>query len=463
MNQRLSLALAAASLLLAAALAPGHGAATPSGPPPPPERYTLDNELSVVLDPLPRRHTVAVVVSVEAGHRDQPPGWTGLAHLTEHLLFEGTEAAPGDYITRLERLGVSAINGETSRDWTRYYEVVPSARLERTLWLEAERFAHGLDGLEEENVDRQRQVLDRERELRDFGREQVWELVNSILYPAGHPYANAREVRDDVHAAHLAQVRWFAQRYYQPDRMTLALSGGFDADEARAWIERYFGPLRRGPIEAAPRPRPPAPISIGVERRVLAEAPRSDDLLCAIYPTPAWGAEGDAELDLIARELDARLSRRLLNGGDSLDVFVTQHSGHLASSFRACVEVRRRSGTLAPLQALDAEIANLRTHGIDEARVASLREQWVRREVLQHESSLARALRFAQRPPAFDGERVDLPASLARYRSVDAEGVLATIRRWLPQDSRLVVSIAGRLDAPREGRIVSDVDVQRVQ
>jgi hypothetical protein len=73
---------------------------------------------------------------------------------------------------------------------------------------------------------------------------------------------------------------------------------------------------------------------------------------------------------------------------------------------------------------------------------------------------LTRALRNASRPPAFPGGVYDLTANLARYDAVTASGVREAARRWLPRDERLVVSIAGRHEAPAEGRIVSDVLVR---
>lgn len=426
-----------------------------------PIRYSLPNGLSVVLDPLPGHSTAAVVVSVAAGRRDQPQGWTGLAHLTEHLLFEGTPAAPGETVARLERLGASAVNGETGSDWTRYYEVVPAAQLETVLWLEAERFAHGLDGLDEEGVNAQRRVVDRERAMRDMGREPLWDLVSSILYPSGHPYGRSRELTDDVHAVRLANVRWFFQRHYAPDRLTLSLSGAFEPDRARAWIERYFGPLRRGGVEAPPAFERPPTIVFEGERRVLAEARRSDDALYVLWPTPPWGAAGDAELDFLARELDHRLEETLVRSGRALRVRVRQGSGVLASSFSVWIEVPRHSGTLEPLNALDRELRALRREALSAASIQAWRESLLEDELLGMESALTRAKANARRVPSFPDGVYDLGSNLARYSAVTAEGVHETTNRWLPMTRRLVVSIASRHEAPAEGRIVSDMVVPR--
>src|SRR5687767_10429267 len=73
---------------------------------PDPERYRLENGLEVVLDPIEGRREVTVFVSYRVGMRVQPPGWTGLAHLVEHLMFEGSLHVPEDaFIPALERAG----------------------------------------------------------------------------------------------------------------------------------------------------------------------------------------------------------------------------------------------------------------------------------------------------------------------------------------------------------------------
>lgn len=422
-----------------------------------PIRYTLDNGLDVVLDPIPGRSTVAVVVCVDAGRRDQPDGWTGLAHLTEHLLFQGTPAAPGETVTRLERLGASEINGETGDDFTRYYEVVPAARLEETLWLEAERFAHGLDGLTEGGVDSQRRVLDRERAQRDFGRQDVWELVSEILYPEGHPYSRSREEASDVHAVHLAQARWFFQRFYGPDMLTVSISGGFDPNAARGWIERYFGPLRRASL-ARPAPwRVQPEVDLEGERRVVAEARRSTDALYVLWPSPPWGAREDAALDLVASHLEQRLTERLVREGDAIGVDVSQRSHALTSSFAVWITVPRRSGTLAPLQALDEELRRLRREGIDEATARRLARGWRSEELRTMDASLVRARRHALVLPAFEGGRYELRANLRRYEAVTASDVQRAAIQYLHLRRRLVVSLSGRSDAPPEGRVVRDI------
>ncbi|MGI9190178.1 MAG: M16 family metallopeptidase, partial [Longimicrobiaceae bacterium] len=112
-------------------LAPAAGALrTPS------RTAVLDNGLRVVVHEDRAAPVVAVHVMYGVGSRDERPGRTGLAHLLEHLLFEGTAHCPkGEFDKLLERVGGSN-NGSTWLDRTNYYEVVPTHAVELALWLE---------------------------------------------------------------------------------------------------------------------------------------------------------------------------------------------------------------------------------------------------------------------------------------------------------------------------------------
>ncbi|HEX8830207.1 MAG TPA: insulinase family protein, partial [Longimicrobium sp.] len=134
---------------------------------------------------------VAVHLMYRAGSRDERPGRTGLAHLLEHLMFEGSEHAPkGDFDDLLERVG-GTNNGSTWLDRTNYYETVPSHAVELPLWLERDRMAFFLRTLTQETLEVQRGVVINERrqtyENRPYGLAD--ERLHELLVPAGHPYS----------------------------------------------------------------------------------------------------------------------------------------------------------------------------------------------------------------------------------------------------------------------------------
>src|SRR5690606_4409375 len=58
--------------------------------------YTLDNGLDVVLEVDRRQPLVAVVMTYDVGLRDGPPARRQLAHVVEHLMFEGSRHVSRD-------------------------------------------------------------------------------------------------------------------------------------------------------------------------------------------------------------------------------------------------------------------------------------------------------------------------------------------------------------------------------
>ncbi len=93
------------------------------------------------------------------------------------------------------------------------------------------------------------------------------ERLQAGLYPPEHPYHHSTiGSMEDLDAASLEDVAAFFRTYYAPNNAVLAVVGDFEPAEARAWIERYFGPL-------APNPAIPAlgdlslPLTLGGEVR----------------------------------------------------------------------------------------------------------------------------------------------------------------------------------------------------
>ena len=61
------------------------------------ETYKLENGLTVTLHEDHHTRLVAVHVTYNVGSKDDPPGRSGLAHLYEHLMFEGSEHSDSSY------------------------------------------------------------------------------------------------------------------------------------------------------------------------------------------------------------------------------------------------------------------------------------------------------------------------------------------------------------------------------
>lgn len=278
-------------------------------------RTTLANGLDVIVHEDRQVPLAAVSVWYHVGSKNEVPGLTGLAHLFEHLMFEGSEHQPGGYFGPLQQAG-AAVNGSTSTDRTNYWEVVPKDATRMALWMEADRMGWLLPALTEARLETQRGVVLNERrqsyENRPYGLAQF--AIMDALFPPSHPYhwPTIGEPAD-LAAATLSDVHAFFRRYYHPGNASLAIAGDVRTDHVMAMVEELFGAIPAGaPVTAVSAPAPASmPRRLVLEDRV--ELPR----LYMAWLTPGLFQPGDAELDLVsdlvANGRTSRLYGRLIH------------------------------------------------------------------------------------------------------------------------------------------------------
>ena len=230
------------------------------------EAFTLDNGLRVIVHEDRKAPVVAVSVWYRVGSKHEPKGKTGFAHLFEHLMFNGSENAPGDFFEPLQQVGATDSNGTTSVDRTNYFETVPTGALDRALFLESDRMGHLLGAVTQEKLDNQRGVVQNEKRQGDnnpYGllRYEIFEN----LFPKGHPYHHSTiGSMADLNSASLDDVKkWFTDNY-GPNNAVLVLAGDVDVATAKAKVQEWFGDIPRGPEITAPQttvPTLPAPLA----------------------------------------------------------------------------------------------------------------------------------------------------------------------------------------------------------
>jgi zinc protease len=272
--------------------------------------HVLGNGMRVAVHTDRSSPIVAVHLMYHVGSKNERPGRTGLAHLLEHLLFEGSQNCPkGEFDRLLEGVGGSN-NGSTWLDRTNYYEVVPSHAVELALWLERERMAHFLPVLDEEMLEVQRGVVINERrqsyENRPYGLAD--ERLHEMLFPGGHPYSwPTIGYTRDLEAVSLADARDFFGRFYVPANAVLVLAGDIGAEEGFRLAETYFGDIPGGtapaPVEADGAP--PSPGEEEMEDRV--SFPR----VYRAFRTPGYGSREWVALDVLSYLLGDGESSRL--------------------------------------------------------------------------------------------------------------------------------------------------------
>lgn len=224
------------------------------------ESFTLANGLTVLFHVDRSDPVVAVSLTAHVGSAREKPGRTGFAHLFEHLLFlESENLGPGGLDRLSARIGGSGANGSTSRDRTNYLQTVPNDALEKMLWAEADKLGWFINTVTDPVLEKEKQVVKNEKrqgvDNRPYG--HTFYVMHKALYPESHPY-NWQVIGSlaDLQAATLEDVKDFFRTWYTPNNVTLVVAGDFDTAQAKAWVERYFSEIPRGPEIAAIEPKP---------------------------------------------------------------------------------------------------------------------------------------------------------------------------------------------------------------
>jgi len=172
--------------------------------------YKLSNGLRVILSPDSTAPTVVTAVYYRIGFRVEPRDRTGFAHLFEHMMFQGSRNLGKMEFIRLVQANGGVLNGSTRFDFTNYFELLPSNKLETALWAEADRMK-GL-AITDENLKNQQGVVSNEVKTAVLnqpygGFPWLWmpQYANTNWYNSHNFYGELK----DIEAARLEEVQAF--------------------------------------------------------------------------------------------------------------------------------------------------------------------------------------------------------------------------------------------------------------
>ena len=414
-------------------------------------KHTLENGLDVIVHEDHRCPIVAVNLWYHVGSKNEQPGRTGLAHLSEHLMFEGSAHHDSGYFAPLQQAG-AALNGSTSCDRTNYWEVVPTSALDLALWLESDRMGYLLPALTAAKFENQREVVLNERrqqyENRPYG--MALTVLMAALFPPGHPYHSATIGEPaDLQAATLEEVHAFFRTYYHPGNVSLTVAGDVETGAALALVRRYF--------EEIPAGSPIPPVAVGAEQvedgpadgiRLMLEDRVELPRLYLAWRTPRLFADGDAGMDILAEVLTggktSRLYRALIHERRlATDVSAAQGSRELAGWF--CI-----TATAAPGHEVDEleraigdVLAALAAAGPDSGEI----ERCLTQVEAQFVYSLQTVGGFSGRSDqlnaynVYTGDPGFMQQDRARYREATADRVRVLAATQLTPGGRVALSV----------------------
>lgn len=429
--------------------------------------FTLANGMALWVKPDRRAPTAVHMVWLRVGSMDEVDGTSGVAHVLEHMLFKGTpNLAAGEFSRRVAALG-GRDNAFTAKDYTGYFQQIPSTQLEAVMRLEADRFAN--NQWPDAEFVKELEVVKEERRLRteDNPRAQLHEMLSATALTAS-PYR--RPIvgwMSDLDAMTAQDARDFYRKWYTPANAVVVVAGDVDPLQVKALADQYYGVI---PTRAVPERKPrEEPAQQGV-RRLDFKAPAEQSYVTLAFKVPrlaslAASPEHDDALALtvLAAVLDgysgARLERALTQGENRLADSVGAHNGLMGRGpqFFYLDGVPAKGQSPEALEAaLRNQVQRVATEGVTEAELQRVKTQWVASEIYKLDSvfNQARELGVAWTlglPPDYG------PQLITRLRQVTPAQVQAVAQKYFGDDSLTVAILRPQplSGQPRARRAVS--------
>lgn len=195
---------------------------------------------------------------VNAGSILEDDNQQGLAHLTEHMAFNGTtHFKKNDIISFLQSIGVgfgSDLNASTGFDETIYKLPIPTdkpSNIDKGFQILGD-WAHNVTD-KASDIDEERPIVLEESRLGKGAQDRINKKIFPLLY-AGSKYAHRLPIGIDsiVRDAPYSVIRKFYKDWYRPDLMAVIVVGDIEPAKAEKLIKKYFNDITN-PVDERPR------------------------------------------------------------------------------------------------------------------------------------------------------------------------------------------------------------------
>ena len=409
---------------------------------------TLDNGLRVIVKPDHRAPVVTSMVWYKVGSSYEHDGITGVSHMLEHMMFQGTKRYPAGRFSSIISANGGSQNAFTSRDFTAYYQNLGRSRLAVSFELEADRMRGLL--LDEKEFVKENKVVQEERRLRTDDKPQglaAERFMATAFVSSGYHWPIIGWM-NDLQQMTVADLRAWYARWYSPNNATVVVVGDVDPDEVVALARANFGGLKpTEPIPLAPHRPEIKPLG---ERRIVVKAPARLPYLMMGYQVPVLTDDADSwepyALEVLNWVLDgddsSRLSRELVRGSE------------VAAGASASYDLYSRNQTLFTFSAVP-------TNGTSVAQLEqALRQQVTRmQQTLVSAQELERVRNGAMAQEVFGRDSVSYQANLLgklvtvgldwrladqyvdRLQAVTPRQIQAVARKYLVDDRLTVATL----------------------
>jgi len=238
-------------------------------------------------------------LAIQSGTRNEPAAHSGIAHMTEHMLFKGTaKRTPQQISNRLEVLG-GELNAYTAKEETVLYSTVLKEDTAKAVDLLFE--LAFTSTFPQKELDKERcVVIDEINMYKDSPSECIFEEFERLLFepsPLARPILGTTKSLKTIDSAALHA---YVRENFRPERMCIAIVGNMTPQRAEKIALQAIAKYIPADYKPAPRPaRPVAPAQLPLPPVFNKEVSKKNHQINCIVGTNAYSYYDPRRMELI--------------------------------------------------------------------------------------------------------------------------------------------------------------------
>ena len=342
-------------------------------------------------------------LAIQSGTRNEPEALSGIAHMTEHMLFKGTlKRTPQQISNRLEMLG-GELNAYTAKEETVLYSTVLKEDTAKAVDLLFE--LAFTSTFPQKELDKERcVVIDEINMYKDSPSECIFEEFERLLFGPSPLARSILGTTKSLKKIDSEALRDYVGQGFRPENMCIAIVGNLTPQRAEKIARQAAAKYIPADYVPAARPvRPAVPAELPVPPRFEKEVAKKNHQINCIIGTTAFSYYDPRRMDLILLAnllggpgANSRLNQRLREKNAlvyAIDASFTQFAD--AGSFLIYFGCEKPNVERC-ITLVHEEVARLREKPLTESALRSAKKQLLGQLAVSSDNGEAQALAMAK-------------------------------------------------------------------
>lgn len=408
--------------------------------------YTLKNGLKLIVKEDHRTPVAIFQIWYRVGGSYEPNGLTGISHVLEHMMFQGTPAYPNNSFSKIIAANGGVLNAFTDDDFMAYFEELAADKINLSFKLEADRMQHAT--LSDANFKKEMQVVMEERRMRfdDQPMNMTYERLRAAAFLSNPYHHMTIGWMGDLQNMNARDVRTWYQQWYTPNNATIVIVGDVQPAVMYQLAQQYFAKI---PTRALHTQKPVVNQTPLGTREVTVELPAKVSVVYLAYNVPVLNTSSEKwepyALQVLAEILGGSDSSRLTRDVVRAQQIAVGASANYNPTARLDTlflisGVPAQGHTIAEVQtAINQEINKLQTQLVSNDELARIKAHLVAEKIYAQDLIAAQATLLGSLVS------VGLPYTLAdsyfqQLENITAAQVQAVAKKYLSAQ-RLTISV----------------------